>query len=192
MLSMKSHATLIIIRGIPGSGKTHLTDRLAAALDADQTVVLDPDATDYDSAAYKKHVAQQTAEGVNEALHPYRFLRAQAFQAIEDEKLILWNQPWTNRDSFHKVVERMQEYARDHDVDLTILIVEVEIDKATAKTRVDDRRAKGGHGPSDDRFARFVDDYESFADEGFPTLSINGADNIEKSVGRVKEFIKNS
>lgn len=180
---------LVFIRGLPGSGKSYLTERLAAALPDDEVIVLDPDAIDYQSSAYDAHVKTQTSEGVDEKLHPYRFLRAQAYKAIEDGKIILWNQPFNNLELFHKVVARLQEYAGEHGKDLSTLVIEVTIDISTAKKRVETRKANGGHGPSDVIFGQFVDNYVSFANEGFMTIAVDGSGDVNKSVADAKDAI---
>lgn len=180
---------LVFIRGLPGSGKSYLAERLAMALPDDEVIVLDPDAIDYEGVAYGKHVEAQNTEGVDEKLHPYRFLRAQAYKAIEDGKIILWNQPFTNLELFHKVVARLQQYAGEHGKDLSTLIIEVTIDESTAKTRVKQRKDKGGHGPSNKTFDKFINDYTSFANEGFQTIEVNGNGDVNKSVEAVKDAI---
>ena len=153
-------------------------------------MVLDPDATNYASKAYQQHVKDQTAEGVDPILHPYRFLRAQAYDGITSNKIILWNQPFTNLDSFVKVTDRLQEYAKEHDVTLPMLVVEVTIDPQAAKARVDARKKDGGHGPSDATFNRFTSDYKSFAEHGFSTVTVQGDADANISVKAILEQIQ--
>lgn len=184
-----NHPLLILIRGLPGSGKSYiakaLEPELAERFGSNTFINLDPDATDYNSQAYQAHTERLDKEGVDKILHPYRFLRAQAYQAIEDHKLIFWNQPFTSRESLTKVIANLQGYAKDHSTTLPVLIVEVEIDPATAKERVDQRKQAGGHGPSDKTFARFTDDYETFADMGHPTIQVIGTNQTNESVAKI-------
>jgi thymidylate kinase len=72
---------------------------------------------------------------------------------------------------------------------LPLLVVEVEVDPELAKQRVAQRKQEGGHGPSDDTFTRFINDYRSFSDEGFTTVSINGQDDVAVSVAKVKKAL---
>ncbi|MBL8121665.1 ATP-binding protein [Candidatus Saccharibacteria bacterium] len=169
-----SNPVLILVRGMPGSGKSYLTAKLQAMFDAHDVVVLDPDATDYTSPEYAAHVAAQTAEGVDPALHAYRFLRAQAYDAIAAKKAIIWNQPFTNRDIFRKMMARLHDHAAAHDTTLKVIIVEVNVDPALAKQRVAARKAAGGHGPSENTLKNRIDAYESFASEGYETISVSG------------------
>lgn len=167
---------LVLVRGLPGSGKTHFAELLQEELAKNFDVVsLDPDATDYNSQAYKDHVEQQTADGVDPKLHPYRFLRAQAYQAIEKNKIVIWNQPFTNLEILQKVTDRLQEHASDHGADMPIFVVEVMTDPKIARHRVEERKKNGGHGPSKNTFDRFVNDYTSCAPLGYDTAEIDGS-----------------
>jgi thymidylate kinase len=179
------HPILIFIRGLPGSGKTYLAMELQKAIGEDEVVMLDPDATDYKSREYLEHVQAQTAEGVDPALHPYRFLRAQAYQGIADHKVIMWNQPFTNLEIFNKMIDRLRTHAAEHKTELPILVVEVEVDPATAKERVVRRKQAGGHGPSDATFARRVGDYTSLAAHGYNVVVVHGEDDVAASVATV-------
>jgi thymidylate kinase len=139
--SQRDHPIVILIRGLPGSGKSYLARALSRELGEDDVVMLDPDATDYESDIYKEHVRQATAD------------------------------------------VRLQ--AEEHRTRLPILVVEVGIDDAIAKQRVDERKSQGGHGPSDGTFQRFVGDYESFKDEGYDTVAVSGQYDVKVSVAKV-------
>jgi hypothetical protein len=179
------HPILIFVRGLPGSGKSYLALELQKAIGEDKVVMLDPDATDYKSREYLEHVKAQTAEGVDPALHPYRFLRAQAYQGIADHKVIMWNQPFTNLEIFNKMIDRLRTHAAEHKTELPILVVEVEVDPATAKERVAKRKQAGGHGPSDATFARRVGDYTSLVAHGYNVVVVHGEDDVAASVATV-------
>jgi thymidylate kinase len=187
--SISDNPVLIIVRGLPGSGKTYIANELGKAFDRDQVVKLDPDATDYESAAYTKHVEQLTEEGVDPKLHAYRFLRAQAYDGIKDHKVVIWNQPFTNLEIFHKMMDRLNTHAAENNTKLSVLVVEVEIDPLIAKARVDSRRQAGGHGPSDDTFTRFVHDYKTFSNDGYNTVTVSGDTNVSESVTAILEAL---
>lgn len=186
----KSDPILILMRGLPGSGKSYLANALHEALGKDTVVVLDPDATDYESAAYKAHTTQLTQEGVDPKLHAYRFLRAQAYAGIEAGKIILWNQPFSNVEIFQKMIDRLQTHANEYNRKLSILIVEVELDAETARARVEKRKQTGGHGPSESTFLRFVSSYSSFAHLGFKVVRIDGAANVKDSVKTILDSLR--
>lgn len=193
MQPAREYPILILVRGLPGSGKSYLATRLQQVIKEqtnEDVVMLDPDATDYDSKEYAEHVKAQTKEGVDPKLHAYRFLRAQAYEGIAAHKIIVWNQPFTNLEVFNKMVARLRDHAAQHATHLPILVVEVEIDLETAKARVAQRKAAGGHGPSDTTFLRFTNDYTSFAPHGYTTVQINGTDDPTTSVETIMQAIR--
>jgi predicted kinase len=186
------HPLLILIRGLPGSGKTYIADELIKSFDPTEFIVLDPDATDYESDAYKQHIEAMKQEGIEPIYFPYRFLRGKAQYAIAEHKIIVWNQPFTLLGGFNRTVDYLQGVAAEQGIKLPTLVVEVEITEATARTRVAERKAKGGHGPSGDAFKAFMDDYVSFAQhaEGrYQTVTVHGEDDVQTSVRTIKEAL---
>lgn len=174
---MKSY--LVFVRGLPGGGKSYISDRLEEKIGKEKVVKLDPDATDYSSEEYLAMCDELRSQGVDEKLYPYRFLRSQAFKGIEDGKVVLWNQAFTNPDTFKNVHNRFAEYATEKGIDLSIHIVEVEIDPELAKKRISERASSGGHDVPAERFAKFVEDYASFEGEGYNVVSVRGDDDTE-------------
>jgi predicted ABC-type ATPase len=185
-----NHPSLVLIRGLPGSGKSYLATALQESLGADQALVLDPDKIDLTSSEYLAFSAALTKEGVDQKFHPYRWSRAQAYDAIDAHKVVIWNQAFTNLDGFNKTIINLQGYATDHGTHLPLLVVEVEVDHGVAKDRVAARAAQGGHDVPRDAFDRFINDYRSFSDEGFTTVVVNGEDDIAVSVASVKRALQ--
>lgn len=179
---------IILIRGIPGSGKSYIAHELAHKLGSD-VILLDPDTIDYDSQQYAQHVEQLTADGVDPKLHAYRFLRGMAYQGIKDGKVIIWNQPFTNLEIFHKMTHNLYAQAALHKTNLRMLVVEVEVDPVVAKQRIADRKQQGGHGPSGDTFNRFVGDYHSFSNDGYETITVHGEDDLQENVQSIMHAI---
>lgn len=186
----RAYPTLILVRGLPGSGKSYLAIELQKLIGKEKVVMLDPDATDYDSTEYAEHVKAQTADGVDPKLHAYRFLRAKAHRGIASHKVIIWNQPFTNLEIFNKMVANLRAHAAEHDTYLPVLVVEVEIDHGIAKDRVAKRKQAGGHGPSDNTFTRFTNDYISFANHGYNTVTVDGKGDIATSVSLVMKALQ--
>lgn len=184
-----NHPIVILVRGLPGSGKTYVATKLQEALGKDSVVMLDPDGIDTNSEEYREHVKAQIAEGVDESLHLYRFSRARAYQGIEDNKIIIWNQPFTNLEIFNKMVVRLKDHAAAHNKYMPILVVEVELDHKIAKERMLARKKAGGHGPSEGTWTRFVKDYKSFADDGYSTVTVHGDDDVLESVSRIQKAL---
>lgn len=188
--SNKDYPVLIVVRGLPGSGKTHIATALRKAIGEQSVIMLDPDATDYSSRAYLAHTKALTAEGVDPKLHPYRFLRAQAHEGIAAHKIILWNQPFTNLEIFHKMIAGLRTYATEHGTRLAVLVVEVDIDPEVARQRVAKRKQEGGHGPSENLFARYINDYATFAREGYDVITVHGEADATKSVAGIEQALR--
>jgi predicted kinase len=184
-----SYPTLIMIRGLPGSGKSYLARALENELGAEDVVILDPDTVDQADKAFMAFSDQLSKEGLDKAIHPFRWSRKMACDAVSDHKIIIWNQPFTNQGIFDRLVAFIKAYADDHDVPLPVLLVEVDIDHATAKARITKRKQAGGHGPSDETFARRVDEYTSYVD-AYRTVIVNGADDVHASVGAVMAALR--
>jgi predicted ABC-type ATPase len=189
--SATAHPYLILIRGLPGSGKSHLANALKEAIGADRVTILDPDAINYDSEEYRALTASLAAEGVEEKFYPHRFLKLQAHNAITQNKIIIWNQAFTDLGGFTRTANSLQSYATDHAIHLPLLVVEVEIDHDTAKKRVAERVGQGGHDVSEEAFIRFIDSYRSFSKDGFNTITVHGHGKVETSVAAVLTALKN-
>lgn len=180
----------IFIRGLPGSGKSHIAEGLQEKIGQKNTVLLDPDTIDFRSDVYTSHVEKARAEGVDEKLFPYRFLRGRAYKAITDGKIILWNQPFTNAEIFAKMVARLRDHAAIHETSLEIIVVEVGINPEIAWKRIETRKAAGGHGPSHETFERFLHEYKTLADQGYKVLNVSGDDSTERSVSAIIDSLE--
>lgn len=183
---------LILVRGIPGSGKSYFTNALVDAIGSSNVVVLDPDATDYESEPYKAMVKQLQKEGVDEKFYPYRFLRERAHQGIEQGKIIIWNQAFMDLDGVQKTIRNLNEHAANHNLLLNVKLIEMEIDAELARVRIAERAVKGGHTVPDEKFVNFLADYRSFAPEGYDVTTIDGASDVRaaallfaKSIGHL-------
>jgi len=183
-------STLILIRGVPGSGKSYLAMALEESFGKGHVLILDPDKVDLKSPEYLAFSDSLTKDGVELKFHPYRWSRAQAYDAIKANKIIIWNQAFTHLDGFNKTVINLQTYATDHGVHLPLLVVEVEIHEHIARQRVAEREQQGGHGVPSKAFARFINDYRSFSDEGFNTITVDGQAHVAKSVDRIKKALQ--
>lgn len=174
--------SLILIRGLPGSGKSYLTEELVRRLGKESVMVLDPDLIDMQSEEYLRLKQELKGEGVEEKFHPNRYLCLQASRAIEAGKTVIWNQAFTHLGGLQRTIGRVQEYVSGHGINAPVLLIEVTIDPELAKARIAERSNSGGHDVPPENFQRFLDDYRSFANEGFNFVQINGEDDIEQSV----------
>ena len=180
---------LVVIRGIPGSGKSHLATALFRALGTDSATILDPDMIDTTDETFLSFSRNLSAEGLDEAIHPFRWLRKTACEAIAPGHIIIWNQPFTIRGIFDRLVQFLQTHAESEtDTRLSVLVVEITIDPEKAKKRIAERKKHGGHGPLDAIFEHRVNEYESFAD-GYHTVTVSGEDDVAQSTRTIIEHI---
>ncbi len=179
-----------MIRGLPGSGKSHLAEALRDMLGKDRVVILDPDAIDFESPAYRQLCEQLTAEGVEEVFFPNRFLKSVGYQAIDDGKIIIWNQAFTDLGGFGRSSQSLLDYAAKKGLNLPLLVIEMQVSSDTAKARIAERAGKGGHDVPEERFARFIDEYKSFADQGYTTVSASGEDDVAASLAKVLDALQ--
>lgn len=185
------YPTLVMIRGLPGSGKSYLATELEKRLDREHVLILAPDADTLDltTKEYQSFSQELAKEGLDKAIHPFRWSRKMACDAISAHKIVIWNQPFTNRGIFERLITFLETYAHEHGIRLPVLLVEVELDPESAKTRIAKRKQAGGHGPSDDTFARRVSEHVSYAD-GYRNVSVHGEDDVAKSADTVIEALR--
>ncbi len=189
--SESGNPTLIIIRGVPGSGKSYLAVALQESIGSEKVIILDPDKIDQNGTEYKEFSSSLTAEGVDTKFHPYRYLRLKAYEAITGHKIIIWNQAFMDLKGLQVTTDRLQTYASEHATQLKMLVVEVEINADAARARIAERVAQGGHDVSDDAFAGFVSKYESFSEKGYHTVSVSGEGNVAASVSSITQALEN-
>lgn len=176
---------LVIIRGIPGGGKSYLALSLQRTLGSDNVVILDPDAIDKKSDGYKQLSAQLSAEGVDQKFHPFRYLRARAQDAVQSGKILLWTQAFNDFAGFKITVDKLVAFAHEQGLELPVLVVEVEISRAVARARIDERVHRGGHEVPDERLDQFFAEYTSFAGKGYQVVTVDGEFDAAVSTERV-------
>lgn len=172
---------LLFIRGIPGSGKSFLARALASQV----TTILDPDAIDDNDPAYMSFASNLKLASLDPKIIPFRWLKHCAIESAQLNSIILWNQPFTDKGVFERLVESLKNEAKTrHNTEPKILLIEMTIDENSAWKRVMARKYDGGHGPEKDIFQQRVSAYKSYADT-FDVLELRGDDPIEVSVQAV-------
>ena len=174
MSNANHNPLLIFIRGLPGSGKSHVTYALRDAINQTPVTVIDPDFIDKKDEKYQSFASQLEAEGLDSAIIPFRWLRQCAVEAARERAIIIWNQPFTNKGIFDRLVVYLKDSVTSmHNLDLQILVIEINTSAETAWDRVLKRIEAGGHGPSKDTFNKRCADYTSYKDT-YPVLELDG------------------
>lgn len=184
------HSILVFIRGVPGSGKSFLADALEKSLGQKNVLILDPDKINKASKEYLEFSKDLSKENVDKKLHPFRWLRYRACRGSLEHKIIIWNQPFTVVDIFNRLVTFVQDYAKQHGVNLPVLLVEVELNHELAKERVLKRKQAMGHGPSESTLASRINDHKSYADQGYNFVAVKGDDDVSVSVATVTKKLR--
>lgn len=189
---MKEHVStpaLIILRGIPGSGKTSIAKGLVGTYGDDTVQLIDPDEVDTTSDDYRTFSRSLSAQGVDEKFHPYRYLHAAARQAIDASKIIIWNQAFVDFKSLIITIERLKDYAHEQGMSLPILVVNVTIDADVARQRVRTRALSDGRTIDDRVMERFIREYAPFDHSVYPSIVVDGTDSVALSVTSIRGAI---
>lgn len=185
-----STPALIIIRGIPGSGKTSIAIGLAEALGNNKVQRIDPDEIDVTSDAYRAFSRSLSAQGIDEKFHTYRYLNTKARQAVDAHQVIIWNQAFIDFKGLSITIERLREYAHGQGIELPVLVVDVVIDPVAARQRISMRAAQDGRVIDEEVMERFIQNYVPLDGKLYPSIIVHGTDPIQQSVTSIIGSLK--
>ena len=185
-----STPALIIIRGIPGSGKTSIAIGLAEALGNNKVQRIDPDEIDVTSDAYRAFSRSLSAQGIDEKFHTYRYLNTKARQAVDAHQVIIWNQAFIDFKGLSITIERLREYAHGQGIELSVLVVDVVIDPVAARQRISTRAAQDGRVIDEEVMERFIQNYAHLDGKLYPSIIVHGTDPIQQSVTSIIGSLK--
>ena len=185
-----STPSLIIIRGIPGSGKTSIAIGLAEALGNNKVQPIDPDEIDVTSDAYRAFSHSLSAQGIDEKFHTYRYLNTKARQAVDAHQVIIWNQAFIDFKGLSITIERLREYAHGQGNELPVLVVDVVIDPVVARQRISTRATQDGRVIDEEVMERFIQNYVPLDGKLYPSIIVHGTDPIQQSVTSIIGSLK--
>jgi len=173
---------IIIIRGLPGSGKTSLAHQLTREIGSD-IVIVDPDSIETASSEYVEFVEQLVSEEpeIDSKIIPYRFLLNRATKALLEERVIIWNQPFSDLEGLDYTIKKLTKEMKNNGKNVTVLIVDIEISEEIAFTRNKDRILRGEHGPDKKTFLRFVHDFRFASNLGYNHLIVDGTATVDEN-----------
>ncbi len=180
---------LVLMRGLPGSGKSFLSAALQQSIGKHHVVLLDPDAIDYNSEDYHEFIQKLKSENVDEKLFPYRYLRSKAYAAAREQKIVIWNQAFTNADLVERTIDNIVMNAGSEGVDLAGCIVELSIDLETAKRRIAERVNAGLHDVSDTAYERFLADFAPMQTSKYLIVRIDGTRDVTELVDEIQKAL---
>jgi thymidylate kinase len=174
------NGTLIMIRGIPGSGKSTLSRRMLEMLGSRATEI------NPDEARYKNGHFDNNSE--NEA-GIFAYLDSLAKDRLRDGGVVVWQQVWTTL----KTGRNLQDHIRDKFNPGSLILIEIDIPKEVAWERIVNRESQGGSQRiTRDEFDRYVNQYISLGAviAESERILINGQDLLEKNVDIVERRLK--
>jgi hypothetical protein len=183
VLAERSENLLVLVRGLPGAGKTKFSRKLTSRIE--ESIHLNPDEIEKNDE-YRTFSKRLGQDGVSEVFHPYRYLRERAVDGLRKGGLIVWEQPWSSMEGINITVDHLRERVTG---EMRVLIVDVDIEPEEAWRRVKKRLESGGHGPDKQVFNRFVEDYCSAEELPYDHLSISGSGILDDQIERALESI---
>lgn len=178
---LKGVGMLIVVRGIPGSGKSYLVENLVDTLkdeEADRIIRIDPDEYRYKDTSIHKVSAFTRDLASEEELLPG--LQKMALEGISEGKIVIWEQLLTSLKKPEQV-----NFIRQAIYPSRLLFIEVVTDKSAAWERIMVRNDLGQQiGPTNEQFDDYTARYVSFQDKkvDFEYLVVNGEKPAEENV----------
>jgi len=184
---------LIVIRGLPGSGKSTVASELQARM-SNKTVLVDPDALDKDSEEYKQFSENlvKSQPSVSEKVHPFRYLLHSAETALKNGNTVIWNQPFTDLDNLEYTIAHLekQHQGEEQNKPLPVLVVNMEVDPEIAWDRVDKRQSSGGHGMTREKFDSYQTKLQTLNGQfQHQALHVRAEQPVEATVEQVMNHI---
>jgi len=188
-MSQRRKPLLLFVRGLPGSGKTTVTDTLAETPLLCDAEYLDPDRVNKKQEAYLRHVSKQPADLSNKTVL-YRFLLTKAIAALQTGRHVVWEQPWSWAEGIEITLAKIRNaLGTIITVDPIIIELTVEFEKATE--RVSERYRQGEHTLNPAQFKKlFQGGLESCESLDIPVRTLDATQCIDKVIEEAENFIQ--
>lgn len=172
--------TLIMLRGIPGSGKTTLGNELMHALGT-KAVGFNPDDFRYKDGKYDGSPASGD--------QIFALLDQMAISSLNCGKIVVWQRVWTTIKSYGDLQDQVKNKLHPE----RLLLIEIDIQKTSAWERIAKREMSGGKQRiSLEEFDYYVNRYVSLKgkipDNEF--LSLKGEDDVRNNSQLIIKWLK--
>ncbi len=153
---------LILIRGLPGAGKSHLAELLIGQMEFEEAVFCDPDKVITEGEDFLRFLEENNEEGMSIKTMIYRFLLKRAAEGLKNRRDVIWDQPWRSIWGIEYTLDFLNKYLilENTNSPYEVCVVELNVSVEEAFARVKRRIENGGHGPDEEVFNRFVAEYE--------------------------------
>ncbi|HSX39096.1 MAG TPA: AAA family ATPase [Candidatus Saccharimonadales bacterium] len=186
---------LVVLRGLPGSGKTVLANNLANYFDLN---VFDPDQIDKSKSDFLDFI-NSLSEELPLRRKMYRYLLSQVNTDLNSGKSVIWSQPWRKIDRLVLTIKNIQHYLKPiiqydempiytlkNELAFNVVVIELNISTEESRNRVSKRYIEGNHTWDGSNLELFN---SSFEDYNLPFDYINIDANKKPSL-IAKEAIK--
>jgi adenylate kinase family enzyme len=188
-----TNGLLIIIRGLPSSGKSTLTDGLLKLIHLSRAKRLNPDFVEVNSPEFVKFCSTRPKDLPLKKLI-YRFLLYSACKELSTGGLVIWEQPWRKLELFRLTLENINvrgyNLPETADYPFTIVIVEISLSEDEARRRVASRYHAGQHRLTAKDFVAFEQAFDSFEELNLEKLVVDGTLPLTKQVDLVVDFLR--
>lgn len=161
---------LIIIRGIPGSGKSAISKELVRQLNSSSTrdvTLIDPDENVYKNSDANTQTSTSRED-----------LQIKAMVALQKGGVVIWDQLLTSIDSLEKInlIKKLIQPA-------VLTLIEISLETEVAWDRVLKRQELGEQfGPDRDQFDDYLSKWSSLHEAGLDGLIlVDGNQSVEES-----------
>lgn len=161
---------ILIVRGKPGSGKSTASELFMDEIE--NIKYINPDKiSDDELTEFIQQNESKYKSGGDKKNWLYRMCFAKAINALNENREIVWDQPWSQLSGIELTYENfIEKLGRDG---FSFGIAEIYSSDETSKDRVNARKTNGGHGPSENTLHYLIKGYQPI--EGI-SLSDNQSD----------------
>ena len=175
--------SFFIIRGIPGAGKSTVSELLRQRIGQDQCLVLDPDDIMLEADEYDNFCQNLSEAKVSEKYWPYRYLVSKAIQGLSKNRIILWNQAWTKVWGIDAVLNTLNDFLPERCSNS--IVIGLDVDVSIAETRIRNR----GKELDERSLGDFVENFEQLPDGWRPQLRRLNMDTSTKEPEKIADEI---